>query len=571
MVKNLVVCCDGTGNVWKSSADKTNVVKLVESLVIDPARQIDYYDPGVGTPDGLSDELSYKAMIKRVAGLVWGAGVWTNVAEAYRFLITNYQRDDRIFLFGFSRGAFTARAVSGLVNLLGMLRPGMENLIPTALGIYRMKTSRPKHIKRRGEVAQLFRKCFGSSYGDVPIHFIGVWDTVESVGVAQLFLGTRITSDRSIKPRFLNVRHAVALDELRWPYTPRLYEGASQLSPSQTFKQVWVAGAHCDVGGGYATSGLAHAALHWMVREANHHGLLVDFKNLDGYQVDALAKLHDETLRLPPWMLVGASKREYPPHMTVHESVVQRMNAPRSDYRPPLPDDHDVEHTLTQVLPFEHNAAQASASTVPTTAVEWAVPPVSTSASPPAGSLPRQSIGIWWWVALPIAAGVTAWRLLGATADELALATLQSTQGWSGHLGEMLIRWQAEHGVSVGSLIAWDFLTIAGYTVCVAMATLLLSRVAGLNGYPGPRLGMLFRYSGGLLPLADILENVLTLLAMSAHLGNHCIWLPCSWTAAIASFLTSVSSWAKLAFAGGFVIACLVAVAMTALRAVRRA
>src|SRR5205809_5877411 len=104
MSRNLVICCDGTGNVWGPSADRTNVVKLVECLVADhPERQLHYYDPGVGTPDGYlteGDGLSKTAIMKRVAGLLFGEGVWTNVAEAYRFLMTNYAPGDRIFLFG---------------------------------------------------------------------------------------------------------------------------------------------------------------------------------------------------------------------------------------------------------------------------------------------------------------------------------------------------------------------------------------------------------------------------------------------------------------------------------------
>ena len=141
--RNLVVCCDGTGNIWKPGPDKTNVAKLFEVLEKSNS-QITYYDPGVGTPDGAlsGDEgggIPYRETLRRLGGLAWGDGVWTNVAEAYTFLLRNYQHGDRIFLFGFSRGAFTARAVSGLIHMFGLLREGHENLIPSILRVYRSK------------------------------------------------------------------------------------------------------------------------------------------------------------------------------------------------------------------------------------------------------------------------------------------------------------------------------------------------------------------------------------------------------------------------------------------------
>ena len=121
--RNLVVCCDGTGNLWRPGACDTNVVRLFKALPPDdPQQQLSYYDPGVGTPDGLVGTGGRAGLfsldtLRRVAGLAWGDGVWDNVAQAYLFLCHHHQPGDRIYLFGFSRGAFTVRVVAGLSRL----------------------------------------------------------------------------------------------------------------------------------------------------------------------------------------------------------------------------------------------------------------------------------------------------------------------------------------------------------------------------------------------------------------------------------------------------------------------
>ena len=317
--RNLVVCCDGTNNTLTGGVQDTNVLLLHGYLRkhADPAATLLYYDPGVGTPDaapptGLVDLLKRRA--DRIAGLASGRGVYENIGEAYRFLMQNWGPGDRIFCFGFSRGAFTARAVVGMVNLFGVLEREHEPLIPTLVRIYfsqppeaeqvhgrknwRRALGRFLHVGMarpgkaaaeatqpaeeethvtRNELADEVRRNFSRP---AAVHWVGVWDTVESVGPP--LLGSRdnpSTATFHDKPKIHHVRHALALDEHRWPFVPRLYDAASDFDrEGRTLKQLWFPGVHCDVGGSYAATrpgsvypdqrtGLSDLSLQWMVNE----------------------------------------------------------------------------------------------------------------------------------------------------------------------------------------------------------------------------------------------------------------------------------------------------------------
>lgn len=349
VAKNIVVCCDGTNNIWKDSG-QTNVVKLVRALPKASAQQVYYYDPGVGSIDGLlagDGDSPLREKLVRVAGLAWGRGVWTNVAEAYTFLMRHYVPGDRIYCFGFSRGAFTARAVAGLVSLAGVLDAAHANLIPTLVRVYRMRADDP----RRKAIADSLSERFATR---ADVHFVGCWDTVESVGLPSILpgFGQRITSDPTQKPAMAHIRHAVAIDEQRGPYAPRLYEPDARGNydgEERSFKQVWFPGAHSDVGGGYGArnDGLANVALHWMAREAAAKGLHVDLAALAlDHPPDALAYLHDEMLDMPWWSLVGYHRRAYPAAGAVlHEAVQERIYDPRFAYYPPIARKGEPERT----------------------------------------------------------------------------------------------------------------------------------------------------------------------------------------------------------------------------------
>src|SRR5690349_17360179 len=135
MSRNFVICCDGTNNQF--GPQNTNVVRLVQALDRDPAKQRLYYDPGVGTlpePRALTRLMKWFAKVRELA---FGAGLTWNVEEAYSYLMDFWEPGDRVFLFGFSRGAYTARVLAGLLHMLGLMPRGNQNLVPYAMRLFK--------------------------------------------------------------------------------------------------------------------------------------------------------------------------------------------------------------------------------------------------------------------------------------------------------------------------------------------------------------------------------------------------------------------------------------------------
>ncbi len=274
MHRQLIICCDGTDNNLTGGRSDTNVAQLCELLAPDSQNQLLYYDPGVGNAGKLPeanpwDRLQQK--FKRASGLAYGSGIYENIAEAYRFLMRHWQPGDQIFLFGFSRGAFTARSVGGLVTQFGLLRPEMDVMVPTLLHLYFL--DRKKFEKSYGDIKTQISQLFASdSARTASVWFVGVWDTVASVGAPML--SREITATPTIvNKRFSHVRQALALDEHRRSFQPRLYcieAHYDYAAQGQSIGQQWFSGSHSDVGGGYlnAQAGLSQQALLWMVRES---------------------------------------------------------------------------------------------------------------------------------------------------------------------------------------------------------------------------------------------------------------------------------------------------------------
>ena len=138
MAKNIVICCDGTGDEYGDH--NSNVVQLYRALVIDGKRQVGYYHPGVGTEGSPTSTNKLKAAISVFTGLAIGAGILDNVSDAYRYLMNLYEQGDNVYLFGFSRGAYTARAIAGVLHMFGLLCPGNEGLIPYVVRMYARRT-----------------------------------------------------------------------------------------------------------------------------------------------------------------------------------------------------------------------------------------------------------------------------------------------------------------------------------------------------------------------------------------------------------------------------------------------
>ncbi|MGO7919431.1 DUF2235 domain-containing protein [Rhizobium ruizarguesonis] len=268
--RNLVVCCDGTSNQF--SEDRTNVAKLCRILCKDRNRQLVYYHPGVGTkaPPGFVTDLGTK--FAKLAGLAFGYGLKRDTIDAYIFIMTHFRPGDKLFVFGFSRGAYTARALVALIKMYGLLMPGNDAMVPYLIDMFWAIDKARENKDRRAAYFKLaadFKQELATR--DCRPHFVGVWDTVSSVGWIGSPTALPYTHDN---PDVAVLRHAVALDERRAFFRTNL----AATPEDQDVRQIWFAGAHGDVGGGYkdAQSGLSRIALRWMLDEAEKHGLLVE-------------------------------------------------------------------------------------------------------------------------------------------------------------------------------------------------------------------------------------------------------------------------------------------------------
>lgn len=324
--RNLVICCDGTNNQIAGPA--TNVRRLYSMLIRDE-NQIAYYDSGVGTTPAADFLTSWGRTLGQTLDGAIGLSIRHHMLKAYRFLVTHYQPGDRIWLFGFSRGAYTARALAAALFSFGLLRPellGLEDLLwenfDRLRGARRSRTKkhdteedsdlllddadeenendhREKQASRKKthgkdeanffHTAAKFRNTFGrtddpswwtGTHHCVRIHFCGVWDTVSAFGT---FVDEKTLPYTSHCPSLVHVRHAMALDERRTMFRANLFRFKPKKTQKtvkylESLKQVWFPGVHSDVGGGYpqAESQLAKIALEWMVQESEALGLRID-------------------------------------------------------------------------------------------------------------------------------------------------------------------------------------------------------------------------------------------------------------------------------------------------------
>ncbi len=267
-MKRLVILCDGTWN----SPDKTengvpvatNVVKLADAIPRnhEGVEQRVFYDAGIGSA-GL-------AVYRLFAGAT-GTGISRNILQAYRFVIDSYVIGDELYLFGFSRGAFTVRSLAGLINKCGILSRDARGVIPQAYDLY---CSRRPEAHPREHEATLFRRTY--SVEDVTrIAFIGVWDTVGALGNP---LRLRTISpwnrfhDTNLSRYVRHAYHALAIDETRQNFSPTLWNQQST-EFGQIMEQRWFVGVHSNVGGGYPDVGLSDIALAWLAGKAGEVGL----------------------------------------------------------------------------------------------------------------------------------------------------------------------------------------------------------------------------------------------------------------------------------------------------------
>lgn len=319
-MRNVVICCDGTGNEY--GRNNTNVVEIY-GLVRKSESQVCFYDPGVGT--GGWEYQEEEGMLRAKSDEATGYGLQKNVEDAYTYLMDCYEPDDRLFLFGFSRGAFTVRSLAGMLYKCGLLRSNHGNLIEYASKLYNSKDN--------DDVAAGFRATFSRTCG---VYFIGVWDTVESL---ILNAGKRF-HDARLNPDIKFGCHALAIDEKRRDFPPYLWD-QTRVVAGQTVEQVWFAGVHSDVGGWYDERGLANVALAWMVGKAKQRGLEVDENKLARFHADPHDKMHESFSGF--WKFRGSRVRTIPDGALIHRSVIDRMGNPTNRYKPKnLPDNYTV-------------------------------------------------------------------------------------------------------------------------------------------------------------------------------------------------------------------------------------
>ena len=365
MPKNIVVCSDGTGNSGGNRG--TNVWRIFNAVNRHrtDVKQITFYDDGVGT-----DSLRWL----RALGGAFGWGLSKNLRQLYTFVVMNHQPGDRLYLFGFSRGAFTIRSLGAMISRCGLLErekfldldPGKrERALNRILKAYRSSKKirerkdgesyevYDKHVREQLEIDTLpFRnEC-------IPIHFIGVWDTVDAVGLpfdelkvmdwlSRRFFGLRLWGfhDRKLSRKVKHAYQALALDDERKTFHPNVWDPPDPAAKpptcngqplvDQTIEQVWFAGVHSNVGGGYPKDSLSLVPLDWMMGKAHKH----DLRFLPGTwkeyreQADTYGRLYDSRTGSGAfYRYAPRSPSERPVH--VHASVFDRVRRGTDNYAP---------------------------------------------------------------------------------------------------------------------------------------------------------------------------------------------------------------------------------------------
>ena len=342
--RNLVVCCDGTSN--EIGKLLSNVLKLYR-IAEKNDQQLTFYKPGIGTiamPDSWG---RWRQGFQSAFEMATGYGLDRDVLSAYTFLCRHYRDGDRIFLFGFSRGAHTVRVLAGLIYLIGLLREHQVNFAGHALKAYKKADQSDDYRIARQFAEVVLPQC-------VPIQFVGVWDTVTSVIVPGRLPFSKLRLEElpftSRNPAVRTFRQALAIDEFRRMFRPQRWQtdqvfkpnrfSRAKSPPVQDSKSVWFAGSHSDVGGGFVEqqSALSKFPLLWMLDEASAHGLRLRTQMINHivrgharkgarqYQKpDVTARLH-VSLKwywwLIEWLPKSAERREWPARKVVLDYYV---------------------------------------------------------------------------------------------------------------------------------------------------------------------------------------------------------------------------------------------------------
>lgn len=336
-MKRLITCSDGTwdkpGAVDQNGKPLDSNVCLLYKAIAKAdnfgTEQLKVYDTGVGTGYSLKDKME---------GGIIGMGLDKKIKDIYTFLLLNYLPGDHIYLFGFSRGAYTARSLGGFIRNCGILKPEYIHLVDKAYELYRDKND---YTKPDDDLMKSFRKNY--CFEDITrVKFIGVWDTVGSLGIplpAWKFYNQERYSfhDVTLSSTIDYAYQALAVDERRKPFVPALWEASDNTAhgKNKDMEQRWFAGVHCNVGGGYADTGLSDHALRWLIDKAIDTGLTFDVTELKGLRPDFNGAMGNSFtpafwLAGKVWRVIGESKY---PNQKIDDSVKERIIA-NPNYRP---------------------------------------------------------------------------------------------------------------------------------------------------------------------------------------------------------------------------------------------
>jgi len=340
-VKRLVLCCDGTWNRADQRQNgipcPTNVIQLAFRVAKRDGAvdQVLFYDQGVGTGN----------WVDRFTGGAFGEGLVDNIFDAYRFLIANYEPGDALYVLGFSRGAYTARSLCGMIRKCGILKRASVLHYHDALQLYRRRDCGPNDP----ESVAFRRKHSVVGQENVEIQFLGVWDTVGALGIP--LRGLRWLNrhddqfhDTELSGCVRNAYHALAIDEHRCSFDPAIWDYKPK--DWQHIEQVWFCGAHSDVGGGYAEAQLSDLPLQWMMGKAEAAGLFLDQDAIKANPISpsAVGKIHDSKTGFynvaPDFNRdIGKTRKTETspevddPTQSLHPSVLERWDADET-YRP---------------------------------------------------------------------------------------------------------------------------------------------------------------------------------------------------------------------------------------------
>jgi uncharacterized protein (DUF2235 family) len=358
MPRNLILLSDGTGNS-AAKLFKTNVWRTYEALDLSRPDQVAFYDDGVGTS-------TFKPLA--ILGGAFGWGLRRNIIALYTFLCRNYADGDRVFGFGFSRGAFTIRVLMRFVLTKGLVSDfgSSDELRRKGLKLYREFRRQDSLGRRPSEWIRAFVYLLMRPLEPrtvqvrriSEIEFIGLWDTVDAYGMPveefksgiDHFIWPLSLNDRTLHPGIRKACHALSIDDRRMTFHPLLWdeagkaEGRATHTDDEVLTQVWFAGVHSNVGGGYPDDGLSSVSLWWMVNEAAKRGLTFTERAFEQLYVKVapFGRLYNSRAGLGAYYRYGPRRLDPPtdrqgaiiPHPKVHESVIWRMALGTDSYAP---------------------------------------------------------------------------------------------------------------------------------------------------------------------------------------------------------------------------------------------